>query len=95
VRTTIRRFEDVSLGWPLRDGLTDAALEASLLLDAGTKRGPWVGPDWSSIHRELKRNHVTLSILWDEDIESNPEGYARSTSVATSCLSITPATPCR
>ena len=31
-----------------------------------------------AIHRELKRKHVTLSILWDEYIERNPEGYRYS-----------------
>jgi hypothetical protein len=30
------------------------------------------------VHRELKRKHVTLSILWDEYIERNPEGYRYS-----------------
>ena len=80
VRTTIKRFEAASLSWPLPDGLTDAALEARLFADAGTKRGHrrLVEPDWASIHRELKRKHVTLSILWDEYIERNPEGYRYS-----------------
>ena len=66
VRTTIKRFEAASLSWPLPDGLTDAALEARLFADAGTKRGHrrLVEPDWASIHRERKRKHVTLSILW-------------------------------
>jgi transposase len=27
------------------------------------------------VHRELKRKHLTLSLLWDEYIECNPEGY--------------------
>jgi hypothetical protein len=39
VRTTIKRFQAAGLSWPLPDGLTDAALEASLFPDAGTKRG--------------------------------------------------------
>jgi transposase len=30
------------------------------------------------IHRELKRKHVTLSILWDEYIEQHPDGYRYS-----------------
>ena len=66
--------------WPLPDGLTDVALEASLFPDAGTKRGHrrLIEPDWASIHRELKRKHVTLSILWDEYIACNPEGYRYS-----------------
>src|SRR5205807_1965611 len=29
-------------------------------------------------HRELKRKHVTLTMLWDEYIESCPEGYRYS-----------------
>jgi transposase len=53
------------------------ALEARLFADACTKRGHrrQVEPDWATIHRELKRKHVTLSILWDEYIERHPGGY--------------------
>ena len=60
--------------------MTDAALEARLFADAGTKQGHrrQVEPDWAAVHRELKRKHVTLSILWDEYIERNPEGYRYS-----------------
>ena len=73
-------MQAAGLGWPLPEGLTDAALEARLFPDAGTKRGHrrLVEPDWASIHRELKRKHVTLSILWDEYIARNPEGYRYS-----------------
>ena len=35
-------------------------------------------PDWAAIHRELKRKHVTLQILWDEYIEREPQGYRYS-----------------
>ena len=80
VRTTIRRFQAAGLSWPLPDELTDAALEARLFPDAGTKQGHrrQAEPDWASIHRELKRKHVTLSILWDEYIARDPEGYRYS-----------------
>ena len=37
-----------------------------------------VEPEWATIHRELKRKHVTLSILWDEYVEHNPDGYRYS-----------------
>ena len=37
-----------------------------------------VEPDWPTIHCELKRKHVTLSILWDEYIARDPEGYRYS-----------------
>jgi len=35
-------------------------------------------PDWSYIHAEMKRPHVTLSLLWQEYKEANPEGYQQS-----------------
>src|SRR4029453_12539266 len=80
VRTTIRRFQAGGLRLPLSDELSGAALEARLFPDAGTKQGHrrQVEPDWASVHRELKRKHVTLSILWDEYIERNPDGYRYS-----------------
>jgi transposase len=31
-----------------------------------------------AVHRELKRKHVTLQILWDEYIERQPGGYRYS-----------------
>jgi transposase len=51
-----------------------------LFPDAGTKQGHGrqIEPDWASIHRELKRKRVTLSILWDEYIARDPEGYRYS-----------------
>ena len=70
VRTTIRRFQAAGLNWPLSEEMTDAALEAKLFPETGSKQGHRreSEPEWASIHRELKRKHVTLSILWDEYI---------------------------
>ena len=80
VRTTIKRFQAAGLSWPLPDETTDTALETRLFALAGKKQGHrrQVEPDWAVVHRELKRKHVTLSILWDEYIERNPEGYRYS-----------------
>src|SRR5215207_3605994 len=80
VRTTIKRFQAAGLNWPLPEDMTDAALEARLFPDAGTKQGHrrHFEPDWAWIHRELKRKHVTLSILWDEYIGQHPDGYRYS-----------------
>ena len=80
VRETLKRFEDSGLTWPLPDEVTDGALEARLYKNAGTKQGHrrQVEPDWAIVHRELKRKHVTLSILWDEYIERHPDGYRYS-----------------
>jgi len=80
VRTTIKRFEAADLSWPLPKDMTDASLEARLFAQCGSKQGnrQKIEPDWTAIHRELKRKHVTLSILWDDYIEHNPDGYRYS-----------------
>ena len=35
-------------------------------------------PDWSEVHRELRRKSVTLSLLWQEYKETHPEGLQYS-----------------
>jgi len=80
VRATIDRFKATGLGWPLPEAVDDGELEARLYRNAGTKQGHrrHAEPDWAGIHRELRRKHVTLSILWDEYIERQPDGYRYS-----------------
>jgi hypothetical protein len=76
LRQTIRRFEASGLPWPLPDDVTDAVLEARLFAKAGSggRRGQrrQAGPDRALVHRELKRKHVTLSIVWEEYIAGEP-----------------------
>ena len=80
VRLTLKRLASAGLSWPLPAEMTDSALERALFAAAGTKQGHrrHVEPDWAEIHRELKRKHVTLTMLWDEYIERCPEGYRYS-----------------
>ena len=80
VRETLKRVEAAGLGWPLPVDMTDAALEARLFANAGTKQGHrrQEEPDWADIHRALKRKHVTLSIVWEEYIAAHPGGYRYS-----------------
>jgi len=80
VRLTLQRLTTAGLSWPLPAEMTDTALETALFAAAGTKQGHrrHVEPDWTEIHRELKRKHVTLTMLWDEYIERCPEGYRYS-----------------
>src|SRR3954447_6025360 len=80
VRLTLKRLAAAGLGWPLPAEMTDAALEARLFTAAGKKQGHRrrTEPDWAAVHRELKRKHVTLQILWDEYIEQSPDGYRYS-----------------
>jgi len=80
IRLTLKRLTTAGLSWPLPAEMTDSALETALFAVAGTKQGHRrdVEPDWAEIHRELKRKHVTLTMLWDEYIERCPEGYRYS-----------------
>ena len=80
VRLTLKRLAAAGLGWPLPAEMTDAVLEARLFTAVGTKQGHRRRdePDWPAVHRELKRKHVTLQILWDEYIERYPDGYRYS-----------------
>lgn len=80
LREMFRRSERSGLAWPLPLDLTDADLETLLYGEAGTKQGHRRRgePDWAALNRELKRKHVTLQILWDEYIETNPDGYRYS-----------------
>jgi len=80
VRLTLQRLAAAGLSWPLPAAMTDTALEALLFTAMGSKQGHrrHSVPDWAEIHRELKRKHVTLAILWDEYIERHPDGYRYS-----------------
>ena len=77
----LKRADAVGLVWPLADDMTDAALEHRLYPDASdpSRRGQ-VRPDWSAIHREMRRKNVTLLLLWEEYRAAHPDdgyGYSR------------------
>jgi transposase len=80
VRETLKRTEAAGPSWPLPDDMSDGALETALYASRRSKRGHRriEEPDWASVHRELKRKHVTLLILWDEYIAANSGGYSYS-----------------
>jgi Winged helix-turn-helix DNA-binding len=76
VRETWSRLENAGLFWPLPEGISDAELEVALYAHRRSKRGHrrLPEPDWPAVHRELKRKHVTLLIVWDEYIAANRAG---------------------
>ena len=80
VRLTLQRLATAELVWPLPAEMTDTLLGARLFTAVGTKQGHrrHAEPDWAEVHRELKRKHVTLAMLWDEYIERCPDGYRYS-----------------
>ena len=79
LRVYLRRAKEAGLSWPLPDGINDADLEARLF--PGTARNRKLAgaePDYPTMHRELRRNGVTLYLLWLEYRESDPDGYGYS-----------------
>ena len=67
VNSYLGRARLAKLAWPLPEDLSDAQLERLLYPpppDVARQQRPV--PDWAAVHRELRRPHVTLSLLWEE-----------------------------
>jgi len=74
----LRRAADADLGWPLPDELDDDELERRLFPPPATPapREPTRPlPDGPYIAAELRREHVTLTLLWQEYKDEYPDGY--------------------
>lgn len=78
VRDYLRRADAAGLSWPLPDDLDDQALENRLFVQPEDHRALRPLPDWTFLHNELRKKHVTLALLWDEYKHQNPEGYQYS-----------------
>lgn len=80
VALTLDRVAAAGLAWPLSATLGDRVLEAMLYAGAGSKQGMRrkVEPDWTHVHRELRRPGVTLMLLWEEYRAREPGGYGYS-----------------
>ena len=77
VSATLQRASMAKLSWPLPDELDERALN-DLLYGKVTPSAKRAVPDWSEVHRELRRKGVTLSLLWQEYKTNNPDGYQYS-----------------
>jgi transposase len=79
VANCVSRAGLAGLSWPLPDDLDDAALEALLYPPTPHSSEARFIPDWTAVHRELRRKHVTLQLLWEEYKRDHPEeGYEYS-----------------
>lgn len=65
VQRTITRAEERGITWPLPTSMTDEQLKR-LLSESGESPNGYKEPDYEQIHRELSKNGVTLSLLWNE-----------------------------
>lgn len=62
----IKLAADAGLGWPLPDDLDDGSLERLLYRQPAARTTTYAEPDYATIHQELKRKGITLTLLWEE-----------------------------
>ncbi len=76
----LKLAEIAGLSWPLPAEFDDDdRLEARLfppLPDLPPDKRP--KPDWAEVHRELRRQDVTLALLWEEYKGREPDGFSYS-----------------
>jgi transposase len=75
----LRRAAVIGITWPIPDGLDDAELERRLFTPPTFDERPARPlPDWSHVHKELKRPAVTLLLLREEYRAEHSDGYGYS-----------------
>ena len=74
----LTRFRTSGLTWPLPESLSETALEAKLFPPVIATAAKRPLPDFAEIEKELKRDHVTLDLLWREYCEQQPNPYSYS-----------------
>jgi transposase len=75
----LRRASVIGISWPVPEGLDDAELERRLFTPPTFDEKPARPlPDWSHVHKELKRRAVTLLLLWEEYRAEHTDGYGYS-----------------
>ena len=75
----VMRAKVAGLSWPLPEGMSEEEVEERLFPACAKQTGREIAqPDWARIHQELRRKSVTLSLLWVEYRQAEPEGYSYS-----------------
>lgn len=78
VGSYLDRFKVSGLHWPLSEDMNDDTLEKRLFRVEPVDAVSRPVPDWTDIHKELRRKHVTLALLWQEYRTLHPNGYEYS-----------------
>lgn len=79
VTSVLGRVKAAGLSWPLPSEFDDDALLEARLFPSPSGRPTSIHePDWSQIHKELRRKGVTLLLLWVEYKAAHPDGLQYS-----------------
>ena len=60
------RAKSAGIAWPLEDDVTNEDIQAILFPGKYAYSSPYTVPDYAYMHRELAKNGVTLTLLWEE-----------------------------
>ncbi len=76
----LSRLKAARLSWPFPPDMTEDELDARLFPGHERKRsqGSRPVPEWEEIHKELRQKGVTKQLLWEEYLETHPDGYQYS-----------------
>ncbi len=66
----IRLAGAAGLSWPLPDELDDSGLEKLLYRQVAARDPTYAEPDYALVHQELKKKGVTLTLLWEEYLQT-------------------------
>lgn len=77
VQQYIMRFTATGLSWPLSENINDTILEHKLF-PGKSKKSIRPALDYGYLLKEIRRPDATLSVLWEEYKQQNPEGYQYS-----------------
>ena len=72
----LERAEKAGLRWPLPDELDEDKLHELLFADTLPPAPTRPLPDLAYVHKEVRRRHVTLQLLWEEYRTDQPDGYS-------------------
>ena len=68
IRDVCKGAKDKGIHWPLREKMTNEAIQKTLHPEREAKRRRKM-PDYDTIHKELARPGVTLTLLWSENCQ--------------------------
>lgn len=78
VGEALARAARAEVNWPIPEGMDDVQLEERLYPPPAPSSVSRPLPDFEAVHRELRRKHVTLALLWEEYRGAFPDGFGYS-----------------
>lgn len=78
VQEYISRAKAAGYAWPLPEGLSEDELESKLFPEKRGEKESREPMPFQYLYEEKKLPNVTMSLLWEEYKQGNPDGYQRS-----------------